>query len=83
MTTAFRGYLEGRGDLVYSSIAGMVSLAVRILASYAMAPYFGNMSIAYAEMLSWVWLLVMYLVRFVRNRRVWRQVGEDSQTAAL
>ena len=83
LTTAFRGYLEGRGDLVYSSIAGMVSLAVRILASYAMAPYFGNMSIAYAEILSWVWLLVMYLVRFVQNMRAWRQVGKDSQTAAL
>lgn len=69
LTTAFRGYLEGRGDLVYSSIAGMISLAVRIIASYAMAPHFGNMSIAYAEMLSWVWLLVMYLLRFAKSKR--------------
>ena len=69
LTTAFRGYLEGRGDLVYSSIAGMVSLVVRIVASYAMAPHFGNMSIAYAEMLSWVWLLVMYLLRFVCQKQ--------------
>lgn len=69
LATAFRGYLEGKGDLLYSSIAGMISLAVRIIASYAMAPYFGNMSIAYAEMLSWVCLLFMYLLRFAKNRK--------------
>ena len=69
LTTAFRGYLEGRGDLVYSSIAGMVSLVVRIVASYAMALHFGNMTIAYAEMLSWVWLLVTYLLRFVCQKQ--------------
>ena len=69
LITAFRGYLEGRGDLVYSSIAGMVSLAVRIIASYVMEPYFGNMSIAYAEMLSWVCLLIMYLLRFAKRRK--------------
>ncbi len=63
-----RGYLEGRGDLVYSSAAGLVSLAVRIIASYAMAPHFGNMTIAYAEMVSWVWLLVMYLFRLAAKK---------------
>lgn len=68
LTTAFRGYLEGRGDLVYSSAAGLVSLAVRISASYAMAPHFGNMTIAYAEMVSWVWLLVMYLFRLAAKK---------------
>ena len=68
LTTAFRGYLEGRGDLMYSSVAGLVSLAVRIIASYAMAPHFGNMTIAYAEMVSWVWLLVMYLFRLAAKK---------------
>lgn len=68
LTTAFRGYLEGKGDLVYSSAASMVSLLVRIAASYIMAPYFGNMTIAYAEMLSWVWLLVMYLMRLIKSK---------------
>ena len=82
LSMAFRGYLEGRGDLVYSSVAGMVSLAVRILASYAMAPYFGDMSIAYAEMLAWVWLLVMYLLRLVWSRRTGRRDGEDPRSAA-
>ena len=69
LATAFRGYLEGKGDLCYSSVAGMISLAVRIIASYAMAPYLGNMSIAYAEMLSWICLLFMYLIRFAKNRK--------------
>ena len=68
LTTAFRGYLEGRGDLMYSSVAGLVSLAVRIIASYAMAPHFENMTIAYAEMVSWVWLLVMYLFRLAAKK---------------
>ena len=68
LTTAFRGYLEGRGDLMYSSVAGLVSLAVRIIASYAMAPHFGNMTIAYAEMVSWVWLLVMYMFRLAAKK---------------
>ena len=68
LTTAFRGYLEGRVDLMYSSAAGLVSLAVRIIASYAMAPHFGNMTIAYAEMVSWVWLLVMYLFRLAAKK---------------
>lgn len=69
LTMAFRGYLEGKSDLVYSSIAGIVSLIVRIIASYAMAPFCGNMSIAYAEMLAWVWLLAMYLLRFAYKER--------------
>ena len=42
--------------------------AVRIIASYAMAPRFGNMTIAYAEMVSWVWLLVMYLFRLAAKK---------------
>ena len=53
---------------MYSSAAGLVSLAVRIIASYAMAPHFGNMTIAYAEMVSWVWLLVMCLFRLAAKK---------------
>ena len=69
LAMAFRGYLEGKSDLVYSSTAGIVSLIVRIIASYAMVPFYGNMSIAYAEMLAWVWLLAMYLLRFAYKKR--------------
>lgn len=67
LATAFRSYLEGKGDLLYSSMAGVTALAVRIIASYAMVSFCGNMVIAYAEMLSWICLLIMYLLRFVQN----------------
>ena len=79
LTTAFRGYLEGKGDLLYSSIAGMTSLLVRIIASYVMAPFFGNMSIAYAEMLSWLWLLAMYLLRFARVKKMRENLQADNE----
>lgn len=68
LDTAFRGYFEGRGNLVYSSVVGIACLLVRILASYAMAPWLGNMSIPYAEIVSWVCMFLMYLLRFVNRK---------------
>lgn len=68
LAMAFRGYLEGVGQLVYSSVGGIISLAVRIAASYIMAPYFGNMVIAYAEMVAWTLLLALYLIRALAVR---------------
>lgn len=67
--TAIRGFLEGMGDVLFSSLAGIFSLIVRIAASYALAPFFGNMVIAYAEALSWAVLLVSYLARLAGRKR--------------
>ena len=53
LATAFRSYLEGKGDLLYSSMAGVAALVIRIISSYAMTSFYGNMVIAYAEMFSW------------------------------
>lgn len=61
--TAVRGYLEGEGDLAFSSGAGIAALAVRIAGSYLLAPYFDNMVIAWAETISWVFLLLLYVLR--------------------
>lgn len=61
--TALRGYIEGAGDLVYSSTIGIITLAIRIAASYIMKPFFGNAVIAYAEMIAWVIMLVLYIAR--------------------
>lgn len=72
MATAIRSYLEGAGDVVYSSFAGMASLACRIAASYALRPLSGNMAIAYAEGVSWVFLLLLYAGRMVWKRRIAR-----------
>lgn len=68
LSMALRGYLEGIGDMLFSGIAGIISLAVRIAASYAFAAPFGNMVIAYAEAFSWAVLLALYLVRFARKK---------------
>ncbi len=65
MATAVRGYLEGLGDVMYSSAAGIASLVFRIAASYALASFFGNMVIAYAEAFSWGLLLALYLFRLL------------------
>ena len=67
LATAIRGYLEGIGDVVFSSIAGIISLLCRIILSYLLEPYFGNMVIAYAEMLSWLLMLALYIARAVRR----------------
>ncbi|WP_304507637.1 MATE family efflux transporter [Anaerotignum sp.] len=65
LATAVRGYLEGIGDVLYSSIAGILSLLSRILLSYSLAAFFDNMIIAYAEAFSWGVLLVLYLLRVI------------------
>ena len=74
LANAMRGYLEGLGDVLYSSIAGILSLGFRIAASYALAALFGNMVIAYAEAFSWVLLLLLYLFRMIwKKRQIKRQ----------
>ena len=69
LSMAYRGLLEGYGKMLCSSMIGIVTLGLRIAASYAMADRFGNMSIAYAEMLSWVVRLAMYCAACVTLRR--------------
>ena len=70
LSNAVRGYLEGMGDVLYSSVTGVLSLLSRIIASYAMVGTLGRGSIAYAEALSWGVLLMLYLLR-----AVWRGRG--------
>ncbi len=79
LATAVRSYLEGIGDVVYSSFAGMVSLISRILASYAFIAIFANMVIAYAEAFSWVVLLLLYIIRFVWKE--WKNKREAADPA--
>lgn len=63
LANAIRGYLEGLGDVIYSSVTGIISLVFRIAVSYAFAAFCGNMIIAYAEAFSWGVLLILYLIR--------------------
>ena len=80
LATVVRSYLEGMGDVVYASVAGMVSLLCRIAASYALAPVYSNRVIAYAEGISWVALLVFCTTRMVWNGR--RRVNPPRGKAA-
>ena len=66
---ACRGYIEGLGELMYSSIIGITALAVRIINSYALKDVFGNMVIAYAEGFSWTLLLILFICRISVKRR--------------
>lgn len=63
MATAVRGYLEGQGDLLFSSVVGVLSLGCRILLSYTLGGYLGTAIIAYAEAVAWALLLLLYAAR--------------------
>ena len=76
LAMAVRGYLEGLGDMTFSGIAGIAGLAVRITASYTLAGVFGQMVIAYAEAISWLVLLLLYLLRCAWKNR--RQAGTSN-----
>lgn len=78
LAMALRGYLEGTGDMLFSGIAGIAALGVRIVASYAFAALFGNMVIAYAEAFSWVVLLIVYLLRFLQKQPQNRSAPDNS-----
>lgn len=65
---AARGYLEGTGDVVYSSAVGIFTLAVRIAGSYALVGFFGNMVIAYAEAIAWMTGCALLFARMLSPR---------------
>lgn len=64
LSMALRGFIEGRGDMLASGLLGISSLVVRIIMSYIMKPFFGNMTIAYAEAGAWIYQLIVYFLRF-------------------
>lgn len=72
LAMAVRGYLEGIGDMIFSGLAGILALGVRIAVSYIFAGRFGNMVVAYAEAFSWVFLLGIYILRFIRKMQISR-----------
>lgn len=73
LAMAVRGYLEGTGDMLFSGIAGIAALGIRIAASYLFAAQFGNMVIGYAEAFSWISLLIIYVVRFWQKQKMVRK----------
>ncbi len=61
---SLRGYIEGLGDVFFSSMIGIGGLFVRIACSYLLIGLFGNMVIAIAEGISWCILLILYIIRW-------------------
>ncbi len=70
ISMAIRGYLEGTGDMLFSGAAGVLSLLVRIACSYAFRPVFQNMVVAYAEAFSWIFLILVFLGRYLWKKRI-------------
>ena len=68
-SVAFRSYLEGTGDVLFSGVTGILSLGVRIALSYALIGVFDNMVIAYAEAFAWCFTLLLYAIRFGSRTR--------------
>jgi len=68
-TRAINGYLEGLGDVTFTGIITIASLAVRLCASYALKNALGNMVLAWAEVISWVFLLAAFLLRYIYKRK--------------
>ncbi len=69
VSVAIRGYIQGIGDVNFTTIVGMSSLAVRIAMSYLLRPIFGNMVIAWAEVISWWYMFAMYLGRLLWHKK--------------
>ena len=69
VSVAIRGYIQGIGDVNFTTVVGMSSLAVRIAMSYLLRPLLGNMVIAWAEVISWWYMLAMYLGRLFWHKK--------------
>lgn len=69
LSMAIRGFLEGQGDVIFSGVGGIAMLAVRIVLSYALAPIWGNVVIAYAEAFAWCFQLALYVLRLWMKRK--------------
>lgn len=63
-----RGYIEGIGDMVFSSVAGVIALFARVAGCYLMVDLFAGNVLAIAEGFSWIILLGIYMVRYWRNK---------------
>lgn len=70
LSMVIRGHLEGRGEVVFTGACAIASLAVRVAGSYLLVGSFGNMTIAYAEMIAWAFWLLLLSARLVGKRIV-------------
>ena len=69
LAISVKGYLEGVSDLLFSGITGICALVVRLTCSYLFAGVFDNMVVAYAEAFSWIFMLLVFLIRYGIKQR--------------
>lgn len=67
--SAFLCYLQGMGDVRFAAFASVSGLVVRVVLSYAFAATIGWRIIAYSEMASWVYCLVICWIRYMTRFR--------------
>ena len=78
LAMALRGYLEGIGDVLFSSGVGLSALGLRICLSYGLADIMGNQIISYAEAASWWAMLLLFALRFL-----WKKSRVTPEQSAL
>lgn len=79
LAMSLRGYLEGVGEVLFSSAVGLSALGLRIFLSYALAETMGNQIIPYAEVASWWAMLLLFVLRFawLERRRTAKPAGKE------
>ena len=75
LQNALSGYLSGLGDVAFTSSVSIATLALRIIYSFVMAPYQGNMVVAYAESVAWCFHLVLVVARVWMWWQKWKREG--------
>lgn len=69
IAVVLRSVLEGVGDITCSSIIGIATLALRILFSYLLAPFLSERTIAFAEGIAWIGMLLFLIFRILSKHR--------------
>ncbi|MCR4611842.1 MAG: MATE family efflux transporter [Lachnospiraceae bacterium] len=64
--SAFRGTIEGNGNVMYSTIVGVAAIVVRIGFSFIFAGSMGNAVIAHAEGVGYILMIACYLPYIIK-----------------
>jgi len=69
ISVVLRSFLEGIGDIAYASGVGIGFLALRIGFSYLLRPLFAQRTIAFAEGIAWIMMLLALWIRYFLKKR--------------
>lgn len=69
LSIVLQSVLEGMGDITLCSVIGVGALGLRIALSFLLRPYFADRTIALAEGITWVTMLLVFATRMAVRRR--------------